>query len=91
MFEYQKNIKNENYPLKKDIKKEVLKFIVNQLEKKVMEYFRLAIKQSFTAYAREKDKEIMNLYHKFSQESIKYASKEIVKKIELSFPYKKKK
>ena len=55
-----------------------------------MDYFRLAIKQSFTEYAREKDKVIMNLYNEFSQESIKYASEKIVKKIESLFPKKKK-
>jgi hypothetical protein len=60
------------------------------LVRKVMDYFRLAIKQSFTEYAREKDKVIMNLYNEFSQESIKYASEKIVKKIESLFPKKKK-
>ena len=91
MIEYQNDIKKEEYPLRKNIKKEVLKFIFNMLQIKVMEYFRRAIKQSFMKNAREKDEEIKNLYEKFSQESIKFASEEIVKKIESSFPSKNKK
>lgn len=91
MYNYQKNIKNEEYPFRKSIEKKVIKYISKQLIKRVMEYFRLAIKQTFTTYAREKDKDIMDLYKKFSQESIKFASEEIKKKIELLFPSKKKK
>ena len=90
MIEYQNDIKKKTYPFRKTIEKEVLKFIFNVLVRKVMDYFRLAIKQSFTEYAREKDKVIMNLYNEFSQESIKYASEKIVKKIESLFPKKKK-
>lgn len=90
MYNYQKNIKNEEYPFRKSIEKKVIKYISKQLIKRVMEYFRLAIKQTFTTYAREKDKDIMDLYKKFSQESIKFASEEIKKKIELLFPSKKK-
>ena len=86
MYNYQKNIKNEEYPFRKSIEKKVIKYISKQLIKRVMEYFRLAIKQTFTTYAREKDKDIMDLYKKFSQESIKFASEEIKKKIELLFP-----
>lgn len=85
MYEYQDDIKNPRYPFRKKIEKEVQTYIFFELVNRVMEYFRLAIKQSFTDYAREKDKEIMDLYKKFSEESIKCASKEIVKKIELSF------
>ena len=90
MYNYQKNIKNEEYPFRKSIEKKVIKYISKQLIKRVMEYFRLAIKQTFTTYAREKDKDIMDLYKKFSQESIKFASEEIKKKIEFLFPSKKK-
>ena len=91
MYNYQKNIKNEEYPFRKSIEKKVIKYISKQLIKRVMEYFRLAIKQTFTTYAREKDKDIMDLYKKFSQESIKFASEKKKKKIELLFPSKKKK
>ena len=91
MYEYQDDLKNTKYPLRKNIEKEVKNYIFNELVTRVMEYFKIAIKQSFTVYARERDKEIMDLYKKFSEESIKSASKEIVEKIELAFPSKKKK
>ena len=90
MFEYQNDIRNRTYPFRKKIEKKVVKFIFNVLVKKVMDYFRLAIKQSFTEYAKEKDKDIMILYKKFSEESIKYASEDIVKKIKSLYPSKKK-
>lgn len=89
MFEYQDNLKNESYPLRKNIEIQVKEFIINELEIRVMKYFRLAIKQKFIEYAREKDKSIKELYEKFSQESIEFASTEIAKQIELSFPKKK--
>lgn len=91
MFEYQNDIRKRTYPFRKKIEKEVVKFIFNVLVKKVMNYFRLAIKQSFSKHAQEKDKEIMNLYKKISEESIKYASEDIVKKIKSFFPSKKSK
>ena len=91
MFEYQDDLKNESYPLRKNIENQVKEFIINELEIRVMKYFRLAIKQKFIEYAREKDKSIKDLYEKFSQESIEFASTEIAKQIELSFPFPKKK
>lgn len=91
MFEYQNDIKNEYYPFRKFIRKKVQEYIFNELAIRVMEYFRLAIKQSFIEYARENDSQIKNLFEEYSKESIKFASEEIVKNIELSFPSKKKK
>ena len=86
MYEYQDDIKNSAYPFRKKIEKKVKRYIFFELAKRVMEYFKLGIKQSFIEHAREKDKEMMDLYKKFSEEKIKSASNEIVKKIELAFP-----
>ena len=90
MFQYQEDLRNKTYPLRIYIEKQVKEYIFNELEKRVMNYFRLAIKNSFIDYAREKDEKIKDLFEEFSKESVKYATEDIKEKIEKIFPPKKK-
>ena len=90
MYQYQEDLRNKSYPLRIYIEKLVKEYIFNELEKRVMNYFRLAIKNSFIDYAREKDEKIKDLFEEFSKESVKYATEDIKEKIEKSFPPKKK-
>ena len=90
MYQYQEDLRSKTYPLRIYIEKQVKEYIFNELEKRVMNYFRLAIKNSFIDYAREKDEKIKDLFEEFSKESVKYATEDIKEKIEKSFPPKKK-
>ena len=91
MYQYQEDLRNKSYPLRIYIEKLVKEYIFNELEKRVMDYFRLAIKNSFIDYAREKDEKIKSLFDKYSKKSVEYATEDIVKKIKESFSPKKKK